>query len=98
MYKVKIAKDVIRDIRNISLYIAQENPYRALSFAQELLDKAESILSLFPLSGKKSYQDYRLLVYKNYYIFYKVDEKKREVWLSKIANPANYSAYKGLIN
>ena len=96
-YKVTISNNALNNIEEIISYISQDNPYRAISFTKELLDKVKSILELFPLSGRK-YKERRLLVHSGYYIFYKLDEKNKEVWLSEIINPSHYTAYEGLIS
>ncbi|MES2677633.1 MAG: type II toxin-antitoxin system RelE/ParE family toxin [Pseudomonadota bacterium] len=96
-YKVIISNNALNNVEAIISYISQDNPYRAISFTKELLGKVKSILEVFPLSGRK-YKERRLLVYSGYYVFYKVDEKNKEVWLSEIINPAHYTAYENLIN
>ena len=93
-YKITISNNALNNIEDIISYISQDNP---ISFTKELLDKVKSILEVFPLSGRK-YKERRLLVHSGYYVFYKVDEKNKEIWLSEIINPAYYTAYKGLIH
>jgi len=97
MYKVKISKKAADDMKNIMGYIALDNPRRAESFIEELLNMAKSILSSFPLVGKV-FGSRRVLVYNGYYIIYKVSEDKKEINLSRIVNPANYTAYRVFVS
>jgi toxin ParE1/3/4 len=64
------------DLRKITLWIADENPYRAKSFSRELQDAAESI-GQFPESyavvGTLDGFAVRRKVYGNYLIFYSID-------------------------
>lgn len=98
MYKVKISKTARADLMGIMGYIALDNPKRAESFVQEMLNMAKSILSSFPLAGRVASGSRRVLVYGGYYVIYKINEERGEVVLSRVINPANYTAYKNLIN
>jgi plasmid stabilization system protein ParE len=94
MYKVKISKQADSDIENIITYIALDNPYRAVSFAGELISSVKSMLSSFPTLGKKKWGA-RVLVCRGYYILYRINDEKKEVYLLRVINPANYTAYHG---
>ena len=97
MYKIKISKKADNDIENLIAYIALDNPYRAVSFTGELLSSVKSMLSSFPFLGKEKW-GLRVLVCKGYYVLYRVNDEKKEVSLTRIINPANYTAYRGFIN
>ena len=97
MYKIKISKKADNDIENIIAYIALDNPYRSVSFVGELLSSVKSMLSSFPFLGKEKWGA-RVLVCKGYYVLYRVNDEKKEVSLTRIINPANYTAYRSLIN
>ena len=93
MYQVIISQEADNDLENLISYIALDNPYRAVSFAHEILSSAKSTLGLFPSSGRKQW-GFRVLVFKGYYVFYKINEKQKEVAVLRIINPVNYNAYK----
>ncbi|MGL1959456.1 MAG: type II toxin-antitoxin system RelE/ParE family toxin [Colwellia sp.] len=97
MYKVIRAKTAREDIKNIARFIAKDNPYRAISFTQELLEKTEKTISLFPNSGSSN-SNTSYIPYENYLIFYDVNESSKTVCITHIINSAQYSAYKNLKN
>jgi toxin ParE1/3/4 len=70
------------DLRKIIAWIADENPSRAISFADELRSACRSILP-FPLSSPvletKTSKDIRRKIYGNYLIFYRVREDVVEI-------------------
>lgn len=79
-YEVIIAGGALRDIEHIRRYIARDNPCRAQSFCQFLLDQAER-LSKNPYQGVqiKDKAEGRFLVVKSYLLVYRVVEKSRTV-------------------
>jgi len=95
MYIVKHSQEAERDIKNIAFYIAKENPYKAISFTQELLEKGKS-LSFFPKKGIRC-KNYYYLIHKNYLLFYDIKERKKEVEIIHIKNASQYTAYKSLL-
>ncbi len=68
---------VHEDLDEIEAYIAQDNVERAISFSNELIAAAESLVD-FPYKGnpisKQFGNAYRKYHYKGYTIYYKVDE------------------------
>lgn len=63
------------DIEDISDYIARENPQRADSFVQEILDRCDKIADM-PLASPlrpELGEGFRMLVFKSYLIFYRID-------------------------
>jgi len=79
-YEVIIARGALRDIEHIRRYIARDNPQRAQTFCQFLLDQAER-LSRSPYQGMqiKNSGEGRFLVVKSYLLVYRVVEKNRTV-------------------
>jgi plasmid stabilization system protein ParE len=62
---------------NIAEYIALDNPVRAETFIEEIVESLSKTLSIFPLAGKvyeemEAKIEVRSLPYKNYVSFYKV--------------------------
>jgi toxin ParE1/3/4 len=64
------------DLEDISDYIARENPQRAVSFILEMQERCDKIANMplaFPLRPELG-EGFRMMVFKNYLIFYKIDE------------------------
>jgi plasmid stabilization system protein ParE len=53
MYQVEIADSAEQDLEAIAEFIALDNPYRAISFVQDIQLFATDVLSECPWSGKK---------------------------------------------
>ena len=97
MYKVIKSDKADEDFENIIEYIALDNPYKALSFVQEMIDRFESLVSTFPRSGKK-YKDFYLYVYhSNYFIFYDIKDEIQTVELLRVVNSAQYTEYQNFV-
>jgi len=67
------------DLERIGDYIAQDNPARAESFVNELLEKAHMIGDTplgFPLVPRYAHLGIRRRVHGNYLIFYRVEEDR----------------------
>ena len=96
-YKVIISPQADQELEEIAVFIAEDNPNRAISFISEILESIENRLASFPNIGKPYKNDHRMIVFKGYIIFYTVDEKNKQVNVSHILNPAKYSAYKHLL-
>ncbi len=65
------------DLENIGDYIARDNPARAVSFVQELIEKARLIGETplaFPVVPRYSHQGIRRCPHNNYLIFYRAGE------------------------
>ena len=96
-YIIIISPKVEDELEEISKFIANDNITRAISFIDELLDSVENRLTEFPKIGKLYKFNQRMIVFKNYIIFYGIDEKNKSVKISHILNSAKYSAYKHLV-
>lgn len=97
MYHIIRSEPARQDIKNIARYIAKDNPYKAVSFVQGMIDRFESLVSNFPRSGKK-YKDFYLYVYhKNYFIFYDIKDEIQTVELLRIINSAQYTEYQSFV-
>jgi toxin ParE1/3/4 len=73
-YQVKVSLKAKQQLDHIGDFIALDNPHRAESFVDELLDKAYSIgdnpLTYAPL---KSHPQFRKKSYKGYIILYTIN-------------------------
>lgn len=96
MYFVRVLEKAEKDLDCIADYIAKENPYKAVSFTQELLKSFKNKTSLYPRIGIKC-KNFHYLIHGKYFIFYDVWEDKKEVVVLHIIHGANYSAYKKLL-
>ena len=86
-YKVIPVKTAREDLEHITQYIAQDNPKKAVEWVDKLKDYGDT-LKKFPLRGKKYNQTYRVLVVENgYRIFYRVNEKTKEVIIIHFFSP-----------
>ena len=95
-YNVIKAKSVEEDLEEIANYIAEDNPYRAISFIQEILRDAENTLNHFPEKFQK-YKDCHMWSYKGYLVFYDIDHKTTTVQILLITHASQYNKYKNLI-
>ena len=79
-YEVIISRGALRDIEHIRSYIARDNPKRAQTFCQLLLDQSRR-LCRNPYQGTqlKNSEDGRYLVVKSYLLVYRVMERDRTV-------------------
>ena len=93
MYEIIRTKKADRDLEARAYYIAKDNPYKALSFVQEMLDNFHNIFAMFPLASIK-YEKYHCHTYKNYLIFYKVNKEKKIIHIMHIVHSAQYTVYK----
>ena len=92
-YTIKISELASRSLEELAAYIAQDDPYRALSFTKDLLNSVEKTLRLFPYSSR-SYKKYSVYTYKGYCVFYLVDEDRKQVNIIDIINPSQYTKHK----
>jgi plasmid stabilization system protein ParE len=74
MYKVIFSPHARKNLKDISLYIAEDNAIRAVTFIDEMMVLFIKRLSEFPLSCQKVKGEVRMLPYKKYGILYIVDE------------------------
>jgi toxin ParE1/3/4 len=72
-YEIQWTARALKNLDAIGSYIAQDNPPRAQSFVQELLDKA-ALLRNFPAMGRPGRLPgtRELVVHKNYILPYRV--------------------------
>ncbi len=90
-YTVHVAQEAEEDLREIANYISfvLENPVAARSTALAIRDMMAS-LSEFPCRGALantitlSSLGVRFVMFKNYYIFYRIDESEEKVFILRI--------------
>ncbi|GEM_PF-3461302 len=97
LFTVIKAKSVEDDLEEIARFIAEDNPYKALSFVKEILRDAESALSLFPTKFKK-YKECHVWPYKGYLVFYDVNHESKTVQILLITHSAQFNKYKHFID
>ena len=86
--QVELSRDAVEDLADIAVYIAKDSPIRAVTFTDELTDKARS-LALAPLKGARRdnlFPGLRVLPYGNYNIYYRV--KSEMLIVVRIMNSA----------
>jgi len=74
--KIRFARPAQAGLREITAYIARDNPARARSFAREIRAKAADIANMplaFPVVARFERQEIRRRVFGNYGIYYRVD-------------------------
>ena len=96
-YNVIKAKSVEDDLEEIANYIAEDNPYRAISFTQEILRDAENTLNHFPKKLQR-YKDCHMWPYKGYLVFYDINEISKTVEIIMVTHASQYNKYKHLIS
>ncbi|WP_143873551.1 type II toxin-antitoxin system RelE/ParE family toxin [Catenovulum sediminis] len=89
MAKIVLSLKARRDLDAIEKYIAEDNPSRARSYIEELLqhcyDSIASFPYAFPLTGKL---DIRCFPYQKYNVYYRYDETQDAVHIAHILNSA----------
>lgn len=76
--KVIFAPAAVLELQNIGEKIRRENPARATTFVDELVDRCHTLTELprrFPLVPRYEHWGIRRCVHGNYLIFYRVREK-----------------------
>lgn len=79
---VFITAEAEADLERIGDYIAKENPQRAISFIQELVDRCERLAETprgFALIPRYEHTGVRRRPYGNYLIFYRMNEDRIEI-------------------
>jgi len=92
-YKLSFSVKTQYELDDIYLYIAKDNPERALTFKQEI---EHSILNLinFSHSGKEyKKKKCRYVLHTPYIIYYRVDEKNRIIKIAHIRHGARKPFY-----
>ncbi|WP_157016252.1 type II toxin-antitoxin system RelE/ParE family toxin [Mesorhizobium xinjiangense] len=77
--RVEIARKARSDLRGIALFIASDNPRRALTFYEELQAACESLAlhsDRYPIVRNHGHLNIRRRPYGRYLIYYCVDERK----------------------
>ena len=76
-WRIEFSPEAIEDLKSIVSHIASDNPARADSFGNELVDRT-GILEDFPMAGRMvpEFLDERIreLIYRSYRIVYRVAE------------------------
>ncbi|QTQ14718.1 type II toxin-antitoxin system RelE/ParE family toxin [Treponema parvum] len=91
MYKIEYLPCALDDLKEIAGYIMDklDNPIAAENLVKEIVEKVD-LLSDFPYSApcympiKSLTHEYRKLLVKNYFIFYKVNETEKTVTVARI--------------
>ncbi|QTQ11123.1 type II toxin-antitoxin system RelE/ParE family toxin [Treponema parvum] len=91
MYKIEYLPCALDDLKEIAGYIMDKlkNPIAAENLVKEIVEKID-LLSDFPYSApcympiKPLTHEYRKLLVKNYFIFYKVNETEKTVTVARI--------------
>lgn len=74
--KVRLSTEARQDLIAIGDYIARDNPVRALSFVQELVDKCTSLASMplgYAVVPRYEAKGIRRRLHGSYQIFYRID-------------------------
>ncbi len=74
-----LATEAIDDLERIGDYIARDNPARAASFVQELIEKARLIGETphgFPVVPRYAHLGIRRCAHNSYLIFYRVEVER----------------------
>ena len=85
MLKLRINPIVVKDLKNIRDYIAEDNEEYAVKTIKEIYGKFEN-LQMFPgmgsdLSKRVSFRtDYKYAIWEDYVIIYKVGDKDVEIY------------------
>jgi toxin ParE1/3/4 len=80
--KVVIAEAARSDLIAIGEFIQQQNPVRAITFVNELLNRCNEIADMpraYPLVPRYERWGVRRRVYQNYLIFYRIREELIEI-------------------
>lgn len=96
VYNIISSKKSDNDLLKITTQIAEDNPYRALSFAQELVEAYTQALSISPKGFRKVKNSY-CYPYKKYLIFYTINEEAKLVNILHIVHASRYSAYQNYL-
>ncbi len=85
MLKLRINPLVVKDLKEIRNYIAEDNPQKAVEVIEEIYGKFENV-QLFPgmgadLSKRVHFRtNYKYVVWNDYVIIYRVDEEFMEIY------------------
>jgi plasmid stabilization system protein ParE len=94
MYKIQISEEAELNLDNIFDYIAKDSTKIALQFTEKMLQKFSESVSENPKMCIK-HKIFHLYIYrKNYYIFYKIIEERKEIIVAHVVRSSRYTAYK----
>ena len=85
MLKLRINPLVVKDLKEIRNYIAEDNPQKAVEVIEEIYGKFENV-QLFPgmgadLSKRVHFRtNYKYVVWNDYVIIYRADEEFVEIY------------------
>jgi plasmid stabilization system protein ParE len=84
IHKIVLTETADECLLNIAEYIALDNPVRAETFIEEIVESLSNTLSIFPLTSKVYEEmevkiEARSLPYKNYVSFYRVRNNVAEI-------------------
>jgi len=85
MFKLRIDPLVVKDLKEIRNYIAEDNPQKAVEVIEEIYGKFENV-QLFPgmgadLSKRVHFRtNYKYVVWNDYVIIYRADEEFVEIY------------------
>ena len=90
-YAIEYLPSALEDLKEIVRYIARtlQNPKAAENLAHEIIKKID-LLADFPYSAprytpiKPLEYEYRKLLVKNYFAFYRIDEMKKTITVARI--------------
>ena len=90
-YRVRIMPPAKAELKLIGKYIAQDNPFRAITFVDEIVTSFTNTLSVFPHSAKLTSdlgldEEIRMLPFKNYKCYYHVIEDKKIIEVLYVFN------------
>lgn len=85
-YTILFTHDAVADFNNISDFIAQGNPYRALTFIDELQKRTITTLSLTPYAGRVYKEKTRFIILRSYVVLYEIEDSNKTVHILRIIN------------
>jgi plasmid stabilization system protein ParE len=83
-YTILFTHDAVADFNNISDFIAQDNPYRALTFIDELQKRTKTTLSLAPYAGQIYKEKTRYIILSEYVVLYETEDSNKTVNILRI--------------
>ena len=95
-FHIDYTDQAIINLADIGDYIGLDNPERADSFIDEIVEFIDATLSRFPYAASTRFPEYpnvRLLPYRHYNIYYQVLDNEQVVEILFIYNSAKLSPY-----
>jgi len=90
MVKIKLTKKARIDLQAVENFIAEDNPSRAKSFVEEIMQSFISTVGEFPLSSPlyNSQKSIRRFVFHSYNVYYHFNQAEQLVTVLHILNAA----------